>query len=147
MTVPWHKLAVRGGHNHRQITSAFGTIRDTHFFNIYSTSTCPDEPRHSFNRKADTLGAKRNLLEIHAQPCNHAAKKYGGPVVEKGQDILVGPDDSTPFDVLQGLAVDGLVTGCRVRRVVWWFVGTEGVRPGICIDVAPENARHKFYLN
>ena len=67
-----------GGAQSRQITSAFGTIRDIQFFNIYSPSTCPDEPCNPLHGKAAIPGAIGNTLRIHAQPCHHSAKKYGG---------------------------------------------------------------------
>lgn len=64
--------------NPLQNMTAFGTFRDIHFLNIYSPSACPDEPSSSFHGKAFTLGAIGCPLEIHAQPSNHAAKKYRG---------------------------------------------------------------------
>ena len=36
--------------------------------------------------------------------------------------ILDEPDDPTPSDALQCLADIGLATGCRVSRVVRWFL-------------------------
>jgi hypothetical protein len=48
----------------------------------------------------------------------------------RGEETPVRPDEPDVLDAsygLQGLGVDGLATGCRVRRVVWWFLRGFGV--------------------
>ena len=37
-------------------------------------------------------------------------------------DLPVGPDVLDASDVVKEVVGDSLATGCRVRRVVWWFL-------------------------